>query len=52
MKADCVNTVVFNLYQIKRRAFFWDNRYMTQETVLHTSETTTFNLIKYWGVFN
>ena len=23
IKADCVNTVVFNLHQIKRRAFLW-----------------------------
>ena len=26
--------------------------YMTQETVSQTSEITTFNLIKYWAVFN
>ena len=25
---------------------------MTQETVSQTSEITTFNLIKYWAVFN
>ena len=28
MKADRASTVVFNLHQIKRRAFFWDTRYM------------------------
>ena len=28
IKADCVNTVVFNLHQIKRREVFWDTRHM------------------------
>ena len=28
IKSDRVNTVVFNLHQIKRRAFFWDTRDM------------------------
>ena len=27
IKADRVNTVVFNLHQIKRQEFFWDIRY-------------------------
>ena len=27
-KADRVNTVVFNLHQIKCRAFLWDTRYI------------------------
>ena len=26
IKADRVSTVLFNLHQIKRRAFFWDTR--------------------------
>ena len=28
IKADGVGTVIFNLHQIKRRAFSWDTRYM------------------------
>ena len=32
-KADRVNTVVFNLHQIKRRAFFWDTRYFEHNNI-------------------
>ena len=31
IRADCVNTVVFNLHEIKRRAFFWDTRYLDKD---------------------
>ena len=31
VKADIVNTVVFNSHQIKRRTFFWDIWYILQE---------------------
>ena len=30
VKSDRVNTVVFNLRRIKRRAFFWNTRYMSE----------------------
>ena len=28
VKADCVNTVIFNLHRIKRQEFFLDTRYI------------------------
>ena len=28
IKADCASTIVFNLHQIKRQAFFWDTWYV------------------------
>ena len=30
IKADCVSTIIFSLHQIKRRAFFWDTRYISK----------------------
>ena len=38
IKADLVNTVVFNLHRIKRRAFFWDTRYDVTDAVLQNIE--------------
>ena len=36
IKADRVSTVVFNLHQIKRRAFlFWDTRYLQIKADFH-----------------
>ena len=32
IKEDCINTVVFKLHQIKRRAFFWSTQYIFQHS--------------------
>ena len=33
-KADCINTVVSSLHQIKRLDFFWYSRYMKFSTIM------------------
>ena len=35
IKTNCVNTVVFNLRQIKRRTSFWDTRQLMQAIITH-----------------
>ena len=41
IKTDCVNTVLFNLHQIKRLKFYWDTRYRLRAAIAYPQAMQT-----------